>query len=465
MKHFDVIVIGSGGGSKITRPAANLGLKVAIIDKGKLGGTCLNHGCIPSKMLIHSADLMSDALDLDRFNLKQKVPPKPQFSELVKRVSRVIDKESRSIGPLYDKHPNITYFKKAAKFIAPKAIQVGRDVITADKIFIAVGAEPMIPDIEGLDNVPYDTYFEALRCEKQPKSLIVIGGGYIATELGHFFGALGTRLEFVVRSQFLKNEDGEISEIFNETFSKSYAVHREVNPEKVEKKSGLIHLTLKLPSGQKKVIKAERLLIATGVRAATKTLSLEKANIITDKKGFIKVDKQLQTNVRGVYAFGDCIGTYLFRHSANFQGEYLFNRVIKKSHRGPIVYPPMPHAVFTHPQIGGVGPTEEDLKAKRKNYIVGRCEYKNSAMGMALQSSIGLLKLIFDQKTQKLLSAHAIGYEASTLVHMPIAYINMGARLKDLLNTIYVHPALSEIVRNAARDARGQFEKLGKKIK
>ena len=465
MKHYDVIVIGSGGGSKITRPAADLGLKVAIIDKGKLGGTCLNHGCIPSKMLIHSADLMSDSLDLERFNLKQKAPPKPQFSELVKRVNRVIDKESQSIVPLYDKHPNITYYKKVATFIGPKTLQVGKEVLTADKIFIAVGAEPMIPEIEGLEDVPYDTYFEALRCEKQPKSLIVIGAGYIAAELGHFFGALGTRLEFVVRSAFLKNEDGEIGKIFNEAFSKAYTVHQGAQPIKVEKKSKLIHVTLKLPSGRKKVIKAEKLLLATGVAPSTKSLGLEKAKIRTDAKGFIKVDKKLQTSAKGVYAFGDCIGTYLFRHSANFQGEYLFNRVIKKSVRGPIEYPPMPHAVFTHPQIGGVGPTEEALKAKGKRYIVGRCEYKNSAMGMALQSDIGLFKLIFDQKTQKLIAAYAIGYEASTLIHMPIAYMNMGARLKDLLDTIYIHPALSEIVRNAARNARMQFEKLNIKVR
>lgn len=465
MKDYDVIVIGSGGGSKITRPAANLGLKVAIIDKGKLGGTCLNHGCIPSKMLIHTADLMSDALDLERFNLKQSSLPKPQFSKLVKRVNCVIDKESRSIAPVYKKHPNITYYKKEASFIGPKTLKVGSEVLTADKIFIAVGAKPMIPEIEGLDSVPYDTYYEALRCEKQPKSLIIIGAGYIATELGYFFGALGTKVEFVVRSKFLKNEDAEIGKIFNESFSKDYLVHEGACPIKVEKKAGLIHLTLKMPNGRNRVIKAEKLLLATGVIPATQSLNLDKANIRTDKKGFIKVDKKMQTSVKGVYAFGDCIGTYLFRHSANFQGEYLFNRVIKKSIRGPIKYPPMPHAVFTHPQIGGVGPTEEALKAKNRRYIVGKCEYKNSAMGMALQSEVGLLKLIFDQKTKKLIAAHAIGYEASTLIHMPIAYINMGARLEDLLHTIYIHPALSEIVRNAARDARAQFEKLNKRVR
>jgi len=457
MKHYDVIVIGSGGGSKITRPAANLGLKVAIIDKGKLGGTCLNHGCIPSKMLIHSADLMAECKELDRFNLALKTLPKPAFSKLIERVSGVIDKESESIAPLYDKHPNIDYYKEQATFIGKKTLQVGKEQITGDKIFIATGARPYVPNIKGLQDVPYQTYFEALRNKKQPKSLIVVGGGYIATELGYFFGMLGTKVEFIVRSQMLKNEDGEVSKAFESSFSKRFTVHKKMQPTSVSYKEGTFSLTCEGPDKKKKTLKAEGLLIATGVEPATQNLGLEKAGIEVDRRGFIQVDSRLKTSAKSIYAFGDCIGKYLFRHSANFQGEYLFKTQFQKGRKRPIEYAPMPHAVFSNPQVAGVGFTEEALKASKKPYIVGKAFYKNSAMGMALRSEEGFVKLLFDKKTKKLVGAHIIGFDAATMLHMPIAYMNMGAQLNDMLNTIYVHPALPEVIRNAARAAKEQL--------
>ncbi len=457
MKHYDVIVIGSGGGSKITRPAANLGLKVAIIDKGKLGGTCLNHGCIPSKMLIHSADLMAELEDLDRFNLSLKALPKPSFSKLIERVNGVIDKESASIEPLYHKHPNIDYYKEFATFVGKKTVQVGSKTITGDKIFIATGARPHIPDIKGIENVPYQTYFEALRAKKQPKSLIVVGGGYIATELGYFFGMLGTKVEFVVRSEMLKNEDKEISKAFEASFSKRFIVHKKVKPVSVSYKEGVFRLSCDSPGKKKKILKAEGLLIATGVMSATRDLGLEKAGVKVDERGFIEVDSKLKTSAKGIYAFGDCIGKHLFRHSANFQGEYLFKTYFQKGKKRPIDYPPMPHAVFSNPQIGSVGFTEEALKASKKPYIVGKAFYKNSAMGMALRSEEGFVKLLFDKRSKKLIGAHIIGFDAASLIHMPIAYMNMKASLEDMLKTIYVHPALPEVIRNAARDARGKL--------
>ena len=224
-KHYDAIVIGSGGGSKLTRPIASLGKKVAIIEKGKLGGTCLNHGCIPSKMLIHSADVMTQIRNAGRFEIDvNQEDIKVRFKELVDRVTKEIDAESDSIQPLYDDNPNIDFYPTTARFIDNKTIEVDDDYLTADNIFIAAGARPNIPEIPGLSETNYMTYFEALRRQDQPKSLIVLGAGYIATELGYFFGALGTEVTFIVRSELLRPEDKEIKAEFKREFEKQFKV-------------------------------------------------------------------------------------------------------------------------------------------------------------------------------------------------------------------------------------------------
>jgi dihydrolipoamide dehydrogenase len=165
------------------------------------------------------------------------------------------------------------------------------------------------------------------------------------------------------------------------------------------------------------------------------------------------VNEYLETSCSSVYAFGDIIGRYLFRHTANFEGEYLFNTVIQKNNIGPINYKPVPYAVFTNPQVAGVGLTEKECIAKGIAYFVGKNNYKNSAMGMALRSENGFVKLIFEKESQKLIGAHIVGKEAATMLHMLIMGMNLGVTLNDLVSMIYIHPALPEIVRNAARKA------------
>ncbi|MDN3508396.1 MAG: FAD-dependent oxidoreductase, partial [Simkaniaceae bacterium] len=188
-------------------------------------------------------------------------------------------------------------------------------------------------------------------------------------------------------------------------------------------------------------------------------LGLETTGIETDEKGFIKVDDHLKTACDGVWAFGDCIGRHLFRHSANFEGEYLFRTLFAEPSNEAVRYETVPHAVFTMPQIGGIGKTEQQLQAEGVDYVVGKCNYIKSGMGMALLSDHGFVKLLFDRKDRKLIGAHIIGEEASNMIHMPIAYMNMGATIDDLLKTIYIHPALPELVRNAARSAAREFQR------
>ncbi len=447
MQHFDIIVIGSGGGSKITRPAANLGYNVAIIDNGPLGGTCLNRGCIPSKMLIHPADILTQINQANKFNIKV-TKPSIDINTLVSEITAEIKSESESIEPLYEAHKNITLFKNKATFIANKHIRVGDKTITADKIFIAAGARPHIPNIPGLKNTPYWTSTEALTYKKIPKSLVVVGGGYIAVELGYYYQSIGTDVTFIVRSNMIKSEDTEIRELFETTFSQSHRVKFNTTPTNIDYNNNQFTITC----SDNTTLQAEHCLIATGITPNTDTLNLHNTDIKCNDKGFINVNSQLETSQPNVFAFGDIIGRYQFRHSANFEGQHLFDTVVKQNKPKDLTYPPMPHAVFTNPQVASVGLTEQECITQNIDYIIGKNLYKNSAMGMALRSETDCVKLIFSKQDQRLIGAHIIGYQASSIIHMLIVGINLNITAQQLQSMIYIHPALPEVIRNAARN-------------
>ncbi len=458
MKTYDVLVIGSGGGGKITSPAAKLGLKVACIEKAALGGTCLNRGCIPSKMLIHPADVAEEIKHASKFDIQPNPPVTVNFERLITRISQTVDADSNSIVRGYNKNPNIDLYQGQANFVSDKVINVAGDQLTADKIFIAVGTRPSIPNIPGLAGTPFMTSTEALRRTTLPKKLIVIGAGYIAVELGHAYGALGSEVHFLVRSGFLRNEDKQVQDEFTRVFSSKYNVHLGCIPKQVDYQNGIFHVTYTDAHGLSQHIQADALLVATGITSNADTLNLASTGIQMNDKGYINVNQNLETTVPGVYALGDCIGRYFFRHSVNFEGEYLFRTVFIEKSREPIKYPPVPHAVFASPQVAGVGKTEEELKAENIDYVVGLNSYKNSAMGMALLSDSGFCKILFCARTKKILGSHIIGDEASNMIHLLIAFMTKEGTLDDLLHMIYIHPALPEIVRNAARKAKEAFD-------
>ncbi|NCC53700.1 MAG: dihydrolipoamide dehydrogenase, partial [Spartobacteria bacterium] len=216
---------------------------------------------------------------------------------------------------------------------------------------------------------------------------------------------------------------------------------------------GLFTVTLRhMESGEEKRITAEALLVATGITPETDRLGLEHTEVRRDEKGFICVDNHLRTDADGVYALGDCVGNYLFRHSVNVEGEYLV-RAALDGQAGPLAYPPMPHAVFTLPEVACVGETEEKLQARNATYVRGIATFADCNMGLARRLDHGIVKLLIDRHTRKILGVHIIGEEASSLLHTPLAFMTMGATLDDMLSMVYIHPALPEILREAAREA------------
>lgn len=539
VKEYDVLIIGSGGGGKIAIGAAKAGLRVAMCEHGfdvfgehkdGMGGTCLNRGCIPSKMLIHAADVVREIEEASKFSITASVSD-INFRELTTRVEQSIDAESDSILPIYEKAWNRDLYASTARFVGPKRVRVSDPSvdhdITAKLIFIAGGCVPSLPPIPGMHaDMPYLTSTEALRLKNQPKKMIVVGAGFIATELGHFYASLGTEVHFIARSKLIKDVDGEVREEFKRLFEMGsninvyegatmtqlqYAPDAQQPFNADGEPQGEYTLNITQEDGKDSVITADSLLVAAGVRIVSKELQLEKTGVeVESKKGErLVVDEFLRTTCKDVYGLGDMAGNYFFRHSANLEAEYLLEHVVlpyaeEKEQMGdggndnidsgnvnnsdmshvandsdvtgvtstpsyePLDYTGMPWAIFASPQVAGVGMSEEDIQRRdneihaqasvtssvlSSSYVKGVQNYKNSAMGDALLPDGGLVKLLIEKGSRKILGCTIVGREASIMIHQVIPLFPLGGRLDDLLCMVHIHPALNEIVRNAARKA------------
>lgn len=509
MQKFDLIVIGSGSGLDVANAVHQHGLRVAVIEKSKIGGTCLNRGCIPSKLLIHSADVAETIKRAHLFGIKVD-GFSVDFQSIVQRVNDIIDSESDEIKKAFENIDNPKLFATECKFVGEKIISLNdgstdtssggskrsdddnrdkNETITADKILIACGTRPRIPQIKGLEETAFITSDEALRLRQQPKVLTIIGGGYIACELAHFFGSLGSSINIIHRKDVLiPNEDEEISRKFTEIFAKKYNVYLDCETEFVSHEgrgeadgynnsnNHKFHVLAK-HSGKSIEIISDQLLIAAGRVPNSDTLGLEKTGVRTNKKGFIITDRYLETDVKGIFALGDVIGRYLFKHSANYEAQHAYHNILHPDNKIPVCYYAMPHAIFSSPQVAAVGFTEQELvreqqRQQQQNNIVNikidnnpkkKIEYQkhvyayiNTGMGLALEDRDGFVKFLVDKKDRRILGCHIIGSQASTLIHEVLIAMkaggsgNGGGTIDNITKTIHIHPALSEVVARAA---------------
>lgn len=457
MKKFDVIIIGSGGGTKIAMPCAQKGLRVAMIEEDAFGGTCLNRGCIPSKMLIHPAEVADMARHSQNIGLDIHGEVRLRFRDVMQRIEKDITAISNENLAKHKAADNITFYHNHATFRENHVIQVAGETITAPKIFVATGSRPQIPDISGLANTPFITSKEALQLKTLPKRMIVLGAGYIASELGGAYATFGTEVHFLVRSRFLRGLDLDISSEFENVFRRNCHVHRPMQIQSIQYDGSIFHIEGTINGDRSVSLVAETFLVATGIRPNTDNLGLENTSIKLSPQGYIKVNAHLETDAPGVYALGDCIGNYLFRHTVNYEGEFLMQTVFGNQVRRPIDYGPVPYAVFTTPQIAGVGMTEEQVQELHLPVIVGKAEYAKSTPGMARASDHGFAKVIFDKQTHTLMGAHIIGEEAASMIHLFVAMMKKSGTLEDLQDMIFIHPALPEVARDAIRNAASQI--------
>jgi len=454
-KKFDLIVIGGGSGLNVASTAARKGLEVAVIEPGPLGGTCLNRGCIPSKMLIESAEVAETIRRSSTFGIGSEIKG-VDFPAIMKRTMEVVDDEAAGIEEAINANPKYTLYKYFARFLGPKKLLVGKEEIEGDKIVIAAGTSPFVPPIPGLDKTAYHTSDTIFRLKEQPKRMVFIGGGYISCEMAHFFGGLGSEVTVMDRGELLvSNEDGEVARKFTEVFGRKYNLVMKANISGVSGpepgREG--EVSVDYAAGESKepqTVKGDLLFVATGRSPATDSLQCKEAGYELTERGFIVVNEYMETGVEGVWALGDIVGKAPFKHGANYEAKIVAHNLFASGKdRMKADYAVMPHAIYSSPQVGGVGLTEEQAREKKLEYTVGRYPYIRTGMGKALEDRDGFVKVIADPKTRKILGTHILGTDASVLIHEVIVALSAGGDADAIRNSIHIHPALSEVVQRA----------------
>jgi dihydrolipoamide dehydrogenase len=448
MQQFDLMVIGSGSGLEVSSEAAGLGLSVAIIEEGPFGGTCLNRGCIPSKMLIHCADVMDTIKSAHIFGIQVTVQG-IDWKHIIARAADEVDADARAIEEGNRQADNITVFKGRGSFVGPKTLEVNGEQISAETVLIAAGTRPMVPEIPGLGSVPYITSDEALRLPEQPRRLAILGGGYIAAEMAHFFGALGTEVTLIHRgSQLLRAEDDDVARRFTEVFQRKINMLLNTQISRVESRGSEIVLEVSSNGSTSEVV-ADGLLVATGRVPNTDVLNVAATGVDIDERGFVKTDEYLETNVPGIWALGDIVGKYLLKHSANLEAAYAGNNIFNPENKAAVDYNAMPHAIFASPQVAGVGLTEREANQHGIDYAVASYDYHNTAYGSSIEDRDGFVKVLAERESGEILGAHIIGTDASILIQEVVNAMRVGLTVRGITQSIYVHPALPEVVQRA----------------
>lgn len=448
VKSFDLIVVGSGSGLEVSSQAADGGLSVAVIESGPFGGTCLNRGCIPSKMLIHSADVAEIIRQSELFGITTEVTA-INWDFIIRRASETVDADARMIEEGNREQARISVFKDSARFVGHKTLEVGNERITAEQIVIAAGSRPRIPKIEGLESVPYITSDEALRLPKQPRRLAILGAGYIAAELAHFFGALGTEVTIVHRGpRMLRAEDEDVAQRFTEVYERRFRLLLNTTVRRVRQQRGEMVLDV-VVGGRQESLVADALLLAVGRVPNADTLEVTNAGVDVDERGFIPTDEYMETNVEGVWALGDIVGRYLLKHSANLEAAYVAHNMLNLEEKIAVDYHAMPHAIFASPQVAAVGISEQNAREQGVKFVAASYRYIDTAYGSSIEDKDGFVKVLVDPDSRQILGCHIIGTDASVLIQEVVNVMRMRAPASMIGQSIYVHPALPEVVQRA----------------
>lgn len=446
MKKYDVVVIGAGDvGLSIAFNAASSGLKVALADKGRVGGTCVNYGCVPSKTLIYTADRIVESLEDAKLGVHSKMTD-VDFGGIMARMRGVVAAGRTAIQKALEETENIDFMEGEVHFVDEHTLQSGDIKIRGKKIFIASGARPSIPPIEGLDKIQYLTNETVLALEKRPESMIFIGGGFISLEYAHFFSAMGTRVTIVDRNRtLLQFEEPEISELLKKEMEKRVEFHLGVETVEIKRtEQGHELLVRDIAGRQEKRILAEEVMVSAGRKSNADLLKPENAGIETYGANFIKVDEYLQTNRKHIWAVGDATGRAMFTHAGDKEAELAWHNA---THRKKLRmdFGLVPHAVYTNPQIASVGMTEQQAR-KEHDILVGRAQYSDTVMGEAMVEHEGFAKAVVEKNSMRILGFHIIGPHAAILIQEVVnAMINRGDA-KAITGCMHIFPALSNIV-------------------
>jgi len=461
MPEFDLVVLGGGTGNVVASAAAEDGQDVALVERGRLGGTCLNRGCNPSKQLIHRANVAETVRNADALGVDASVED-VDFERIVDDVRTAIRAKAEAKADRAREHSNVTLYQREGRFVDERTVEVaaedgpGGEQLTAETVVLAGGSRPMVPDsIDGTDETDFLTSDEALWLSERPDRLVVVGGGYIAVELSHFFSQMGTEVVIVGHGDRLADrEDTDIAERLTEAYRENHELHLGYSATEIADDGGRKRVTAEAESGEAIEVAGDRLLLATGRRPNADTWNVSAAGIETTETGFVDTDKYLRTSVDGVYAIGDIAGNYMFKHSGDKEAEYVVENAVRGG-EASVEYPGMAHAIFGSPQVASLGQTEDELAEDEDladdEYETGTFDYDDTALGSALDDQGGFAKVLVGEDGE-VLGCHVVGPEASTLIHEVSTAVAAGADAATIAETIHVHPALSEVVQGAFRE-------------
>jgi dihydrolipoamide dehydrogenase len=458
-KKFDVVIVGSGSGMKVGASAIEHGIEIAMLEHGLLGGTCLNNGCIPSKMLIYPADVLAALKDAEKLGIKAEIES-IDFQSIMRRTRELVKGEREPIEQSAMNHPALTWYKETGEFVGDYTLKVGKEKIKGDKIFISSGTRPLILPIPGVDQVEYLTNETVFDLDERPERMVIVGGGFVGVEFAHFFSQMGTEVTVLeMGERIVAQEEPEISQLLHQELMRSTQVLVRHRVEALEQEGDTKIVRVKdLTDDATTELRTDQILMAAGRISNADLLRPEKTGVETDEKGYIKVNEYLETTKPNIWAFGDAIGVHMYRHAANYEASVAWGNAHIGLHEGghghdhktAVDFSAVPHAVYSHPQIGSVGLTESQAREKGLNIMVGKWNYADTAKGSAMGEPPGFVKAIVESETYKILGCHVIGYAAPVIVQGAVDVMNCreGTAL-NIINSMHIHPSLTEVLRNA----------------
>ncbi|WP_199430616.1 mycothione reductase [Qaidamihabitans albus] len=455
MPHYDLVIVGTGSGNSILdhRFADR---KVAVVEKGVFGGTCLNVGCIPTKMFVHTADVAAAPAAGARLGVDAELRS-VRWRDIRDRIFGRIDPIAaggREYRREHEDNANVSVYEGRARFTGHKELTVelpgGPETLTADQFVLAAGGRPVVPDVPGLADVAYHTSDTVMRIDELPARAIILGSGFIGAEFVHVFGSLGVDVTMVARSDaLLRVEDNDISQRFTDLACRRFDVRLNSRTVRARRTATGVALDLEGPVGAQ-TVEADLLLVATGRTPNSDVLDVAATGLATRDSGHIVVDEYQRTGVDGIYALGDISARHELKHVANHEARVVQHNLLHPDEPVAADHRFVPHAVFGSPQIASVGLTERDAAARGVRHVVSTQDYAGIAYGWAMEDTSGFAKLLADPATGQLLGAHIMGPQAPTLIQPLIQAMSFGLDARSMARGQYwIHPAMPELVENA----------------
>ena len=452
MNHFDLVIVGTGSGNSIVGPMFDH-LRIAIVEEGVFGGTCLNRGCIPTKMLVHAADTAENVRHAAHLGIDATIDG-VRWSDIRDRVFGRIDPIAAG-GEQYrtERCPNVTVLKGTGVFVGLKHLEVTAadgttTELSGERFVLAAGARPQLPSIDGLDGVRYYTSDDVMRLDELPTRMTIVGGGYIAVELAHVFAAFGVNVSIVHRRDLLlAHHEHEVAQVVTAALRKRTNLYLGRSPKSVMQTADGV-VTLTLDNGD--TVSTEVLLLTTGRIPNSDRLNVAATGVTTHADGRVVVNDMQETVVPGIFALGDISSPHMLKHVANHEGRVVRHNLEHPNSPKRTDHRWVPAAVFTRPQVASIGMSESEARAAGIDVVCKVQAYGDVAYGWAMEDRDSFVKLIADRTTRQLVGAHIVGPQSSSLIQQLITAMRFGIPADELAHDQYwIHPALPEVVENA----------------